>query len=88
MEKQNIEKVNEILNESNIGQDFHEYEDPTYQIFKNKEFDSLDFMEAVINIEKQFDIQLPDTRLEKLETFQDLYNLIDEVTADKNGTKN
>ena len=39
-------------------------------------FDSLDFIEFIMEVEKQFEISVPDEKAEKVETVKDAYDLL------------
>lgn len=39
-------------------------------------FDSLDFIEFIMEVEEQFEISVPDEKAEKVETVKDAYDLL------------
>lgn len=41
--------------------------------------DSLDVIEFVMNVEDEFGIEIPDSTLERIQTFQDLVILVEEI---------
>jgi acyl carrier protein len=51
----------------------------TASFYDDLEVDSLDFCELIVDIEKAFDIQIPDEIFEKLETVGSLVNYVTKV---------
>lgn len=47
--------------------------------------DSLDRVEAVMELEKVFNIVIPDERMDDLKTFEDYVNLVNELTTKEDG---
>lgn len=45
-------------------------------------FDSLDTIECVMELEKEFQISIPDDKLDDVKTIQDVYNLLKELGVD------
>lgn len=41
--------------------------------------DSIELVELVMNIEEEFDMEIPDDKLQKFQTIQDVLNYIDEL---------
>ena len=56
--------------------------DPYYTIeeqqrfYNDFNFDSLDGIEFIMEVEKQFEISIPDEKIEKVETVKDAYDLL------------
>lgn len=51
--------------------------EPSTRLQQDLGFDSLDFIELVLEVETEFDVRLPDGRLPTIRTVQDLLGLID-----------
>lgn len=47
--------------------------------------DSLDRVEAVMELEKVYNIVIPDERMDDLKTFEDYVNLVNELTTKEDG---
>ena len=43
--------------------------------------DSLDVLELIIDVEKLYGIQIPDDEVEKVKTFNDVFNLLCKLTS-------
>lgn len=73
-EKQKIE-IKEIIADK-LGYDFEEVND-TDDLVDNLCADSLDTVELVMEMEKRFDITIPDEESEKIEKVEDFYSVMD-----------
>lgn len=47
--------------------------------FRDLNLDSLDLMDLIIETEKKYNFQIPDSELEKIKTVQDLINIIEKT---------
>jgi acyl carrier protein len=50
-------------------------------LFSDLGLDSLDLVEAILNIEAEFDLDIPDSAMDRFNTVQDLVSYVEEVTA-------
>lgn len=55
-----------------------------FKLFDDLGMDSLDFVELVVEIEKDFDVSIPDGQAENIRTVQDCYKVLSEVLTIKN----
>jgi acyl carrier protein len=53
------------------------------KLYKDIEFDSMEDVEFIIEIEEKFGIQIPDEEAQKIEFVEDLVNAIDKKVAEK-----
>ena len=67
-------KIKEIAKEL-TGYDY-EVQD-TDDLQKDLGMDSLDIVEFIMALEKEFDIMIPDNEIEKVDTFEDLFKLLE-----------
>ena len=72
-----IEKIKEIIADK-YGLDVNIIEDSS-DIREDLGFDSLDIIELVMAIEKEFDISISDDVYDKVRTFGDLVNVVKEL---------
>ena len=94
LEKEKIKKASVVIRDSslreeildivmnNLGLSADEITDDS-SFFKELGADSLDFVEIVMDVEKEFKITIPDDEVEKLETFADLVAKVDEYLQKK-----
>ena len=69
-----VQKVQDIIAES-LGVSRNEVE-PSSDFISDLNADSLDIVELVMAIEKEFDIEIPDQEAEKIRTVQDAIDYI------------
>ncbi len=78
MEKTTQEIVKEIIN-LQIGRDTDQEINLKSNLATDLNADSLDAVEIIMEIEDAFNIEIPDEIAEKIETFEDILDYLDEV---------
>jgi acyl carrier protein len=66
-----------LVNSSSLGKQALEFEDDVS--ITEQGVDSLDMLDFYLNIEETFNISIPDTDLDKVKSFNDLYKYLDEM---------
>ena len=75
----NFEKVRDLMVETlNLDADAIT---PESNLKEDLEIDSLDAVELIMNIEGEFDIEVPDDAVEHIATVDDILKLIEELSA-------
>lgn len=75
--EQQKNEIKEIIADK-LGYDFEEVNDPD-DLKDNLCADSLDTVELVMEMEKHFDISIPDEEADEIKTVQDFYPIIDRL---------
>lgn len=75
LKKYQKEKIDDLIrNIAMLSPDDHIAETEDFTI--DLGFDSLDFIEFIMDVEKKFEISVPDEKAEKVETVKDAYDLL------------
>jgi acyl carrier protein len=70
------EKINQCIKDISC----YDFEiKPELELKNDLKLDSLDQVELIMHLERDFTIQIPDQKAEQVKTVQDVYNLIEET---------
>ena len=74
----NIERIKNIISEElRIDKDIIV---PEAHVFDDLNFDSLDSVQVVLEIEKEFDIEATDEEIDGIQTVQDIIDLVENLS--------
>lgn len=80
MNTENKERLKELINDMCFDEHIDGDINPETKFQDDLGWDSLDVVEFTINIEREFDIQIDDSKVEKMKTVGDAISYIDELT--------